>query len=108
MIKTAAQILAEINELNLSPVELRQREQELQRPLVSPVYPGQKRRNVYPVKRKPREPKGRLCSVPDCTEKHQANDYCSAHNYRYKTYGSPFGGRVPAVMLGKIEGLSNG
>lgn len=106
MIKSAAQILVEIygDPGEVERQEL-QRLEDLKRPLKAPQYPGQQRRNRYPDKRKPREIKVRLCSVSGCTTKHRANGYCDPHNYRFKTYGSPYGGRVPVTMLGKMEGL---
>lgn len=105
MIKSAAQILAEITDTDPDMIEARQRAVELAKPLKRPRHPGQRRRNRYPDARKPRVLPVRLCSIPGCTEKHLANDYCAAHNYRFRTYGDPLAGRQPRKSLGKIEEL---
>lgn len=105
MIKTAKQIMDEIADTDPDMIEARERDRLLSKPLKDPKYPGQQRVKVYPETRKPRVLPVRYCDIPGCTEKHKSNGYCLAHNYRFKTYGSPYAGRVPRVMLGKTEGL---
>lgn len=113
MIKTAAQILADIaasggeNKIPRAgkvvlPVEA---------PLKRPGYRGYwVRQNRYPDQRKPREPKPkRLCElVPGCDKPHAGLGGCWSHYYRLRTYGDPLGKPQPRVSLGKIEGLGEG
>lgn len=113
MIKTATQILADIAEAKRAEEaerhrRYRQRHSDpnlLARPLKSPEYPGQKRKNRYPLERKRREIVTRLCEVPECGRKHHSRGYCPKHLYRWLTYGDPLKLKQGPVSLGKIEGL---
>lgn len=101
MIKTAAQILAEIG------IEDPDRTADLARPLKQPGKGGYwVRKNRYPENRKSTPKPRRLCElVPGCTDPHAGLGGCWKHYYRLKTYGDPLGRPQPRVSLGKIEGL---
>jgi hypothetical protein len=110
MIKTAAQILAEIAASGTDE-EPKPGVLPVTAPLKRPGYRGYwVRQNRYPDKRKPREPKPkRLCElVPGCTKPHAGLGGCWSHYYRLRTYGDPLGQPQPRVKLGKIEGLGDG
>lgn len=49
------------------------------------------------------------CSLPDCSDKHEAKGYCRTHYVRWKRWGDPYAGRernMEARECG-IEGCSN-
>lgn len=101
MIKTAAQILAEIG------VEDADRAVDLARPLKQPGRGGYwVRTKRYPEVRKSAPRPRRVCTlVPGCTYPHEGHGGCGRHRYRLERYGDPLGGPKPRSKLGTIEGL---
>lgn len=81
MIKTAAQILAEIGQA-ASPPRRYQRK------------PGARlvNTNWYPVVRKTREGSQLLCGLDDCGRKHHGLGFCLNHYRKFIRWGDPLAG----------------
>lgn len=89
VVKSAAEILAEIGDSEHPHPDL-----DPNRPLKQPGKGGYwVRKNRYPLQRKPREYKVRLCElVPGCTKVHVGLGGCQTHWYRLRRYGDPLAG----------------
>lgn len=98
MIKSAAQILAEIGEEEPP-------KPNVGRPLVVPCKKTGRTTLIknYPVERKPRALGNRKCEkVPGCDKKHRALGFCTGHYDEFRKYGKIRGHRV-SVDLGDLE-----